>query len=192
MRHNLLGPRFGSSGACKYRARSTMHGGQSRQIQEKAQSPVLCLYLGGHQAGTQCCSVPPSIRKINSQGAAVLYARRAGNRGTFKRTSRLLRFWVKIPNTSSQIATTLSRARARGSSASPITRCPRRHGHSKSIQCCPRWNTFRPRLKLRLYFLPVPGHNPGSRDQQRDACQADQYLNDDTVGDLDQDDMSGK
>ena len=51
---------------------------------------------------------------------------------------------------------------------------------------------FRPRLKLRLYLLPVPGHNPGSRDQQRDAGQTDQYLDDDPVGNLDQDDMSGK
>jgi hypothetical protein len=34
-----------------------------------------------HQAGTQCCSVPPSIRKINSKGTAVLNARRAGYRG---------------------------------------------------------------------------------------------------------------
>src|SRR6516164_2639176 len=42
-------------------------------------------------AGTQCYSVPPSIRKTNSQGTAVLNARRAG--------SRLLRFWVKVPNT---------------------------------------------------------------------------------------------
>jgi len=38
MRHNLLGARAGSSGACRYRARSTMHGGrQSRLFQEKAQ-----------------------------------------------------------------------------------------------------------------------------------------------------------
>ena len=51
-------------------------------------------------------SVPPSIRKINSKGTAVLNARRAG--------SRLLRFWVKVPNTSSEIGTTLSRARACG------------------------------------------------------------------------------
>jgi hypothetical protein len=56
-------------------------------------------------AGTQCYSVPPSIRKINSKGTAVLNARRAG--------SRLLRFWVKVPNTSSEIGTTLSRPRVR-------------------------------------------------------------------------------
>jgi hypothetical protein len=31
--------------------------------------------------GTQCYSVPLSIRKINSKGTAVLNARRAGNRG---------------------------------------------------------------------------------------------------------------
>jgi hypothetical protein len=57
-------------------------------------------------AGTQCYSVPPSIRKINSKGTAVLNARRAG--------SRLLRFSVKVPNTSSEIGTTLARARACG------------------------------------------------------------------------------
>jgi hypothetical protein len=56
-------------------------------------------------AGTQCYSVPPSIRKINSKGTAVLNARRAG--------SRLLLFWVKVPNTM-EIGVTLSRARARG------------------------------------------------------------------------------
>ena len=55
-------------------------------------------------AGTQCYSVPPSIRKINRKGTAVLNARRAG--------SRLL--LVKVPNTSSEIGTTLSRARACG------------------------------------------------------------------------------
>ena len=70
--------------------------------------------------------------------------------------------------------------------------CPRRRSRSKSMQCRPDWNAFLPRLKLALYLFPVPGHNPGSRDQQRDARQTDQYLNDDTVGDLDQDDMSGK
>ena len=58
-------------------------------------------------AGTQYYSVPPSIRKINSKGTAVLNARRAG--------SRLLRFGAKVPNTSSEIGTTLSRARACGS-----------------------------------------------------------------------------
>src|SRR5215470_8670095 len=57
-------------------------------------------------AGTQCYSLPPSIRKINSKGTAVLNALRA--------SSRLLRFWVKVPNTSSEIGTTLSRARACG------------------------------------------------------------------------------
>jgi len=31
-----------------------------------------------------------------------------------KRRLRLLRFWVKVPNTSSEIGTTLSRARACG------------------------------------------------------------------------------
>jgi hypothetical protein len=57
-------------------------------------------------AGTQCYPVPPSIRKINSKGTAVLNARGAG--------SRLLRFWVKVPNTSSEIGTTLSRDHACG------------------------------------------------------------------------------
>ena len=36
-------------------------------------------------AATQCYSVPPSIRKINSKGTAVLNARRAGDRGKSKR-----------------------------------------------------------------------------------------------------------
>jgi hypothetical protein len=40
--------------------------------------------LGAH-AGTQCYSAPPSIRKINRKGTAVLNARRAGNRGKSKR-----------------------------------------------------------------------------------------------------------
>jgi len=57
-------------------------------------------------AGTQCYSVPPSIRKINSKGTAVLNARRGG--------SRLLRFWVKVPNTSSEIRhNSLARLRVR-------------------------------------------------------------------------------
>ena len=49
----------------------------------------------------------PAFHSQNQQQrTAVLNARRAG--------SRLLRFWVKVPNTSSEIGTNLSRARACG------------------------------------------------------------------------------
>jgi DNA-binding transcriptional LysR family regulator len=43
------------------------------------------MHCGSCTIGTQCYSVPPSIRKINSKGTAVLNARRAGNRGKSKR-----------------------------------------------------------------------------------------------------------
>ena len=40
-------------------------------------------------AGTQCYSVAPSIRKINSKAAAVLNVRRAGNRGKSNRRFKI-------------------------------------------------------------------------------------------------------
>ena len=60
--------------------------------------------LGAH-AGTQCYSVPPSIRKSTAKGPPF------SMRGV-PAIAAPLRFWVKVPNTSSEIGTTLSRARA--------------------------------------------------------------------------------
>jgi hypothetical protein len=64
----------------------------------------------------------------------------------------------------------------------------------KSIRRRPGWNAFLPCLwlKLQVYLLPVPSHKPRSRDQQGYANYAHQDLSDHGVGDLDEDNMSGK
>jgi hypothetical protein len=80
-----------------------------------------------HQAGTQCCSVPPSIRKINSKGTAVLNAQRAGNRGEFKRRPLKTTPVLGLKSqTNSEIGNNLPRARAEqgGPKGGLAARCP--------------------------------------------------------------------
>ena len=71
---------------------------------------------------------------------------------------------------------------------------PSSHSRSKSIRRSRSRDAFLPRLrlKLQLYLLLVPSHDPRSRNQQGYAHHAHQDLNSYRVGDLDQDDMSGK
>jgi hypothetical protein len=82
-----------------------------------------------HQAGTQCCSVPPSIRKINSKGNAVLNARRAGQwRQIQEKAQDYSGFGLKLQTPIPKSAQLASRApvRAAGCPTPGRRQCPRR------------------------------------------------------------------
>ena len=141
---------FGASG------RTSMCAGPASRPQNQQQRYLKGALRSLRSSGRTSMLCRPASRPQNQQQrSAILNARRAGNRGKSE-GSRLLWFWVKVPNSNSEIGTTrLARARACGTGRRPFV--PRKASSS------PR---FKPTLP-KIGFLERPDYRSGDATADR-------------------------